>query len=280
MRIQHINRLTRVEDIIAQKFKNGAMKLVCSCSGDDCDLSARRAARFSGKQHRFDMELLNRLRRNRQPHKRLLRLVHDVGRIDAVIGKVIVVETATGKADRALIAAARIYRSGDERRQRGPVAPVQRQLLHLFALDIGAQGIGGLVELRGLLAYLHVFHHTCGPQPRIQRCGQPCSRYNIFKRDLLEAFSGKADTIDADWQVRQIVRAFGAALRRSLHACGNLCCDNMRVCYHAARGVTNSAVKTGPIYLRISGSDSNKGEEDDECLFHLNSLHMTATISC
>ena len=80
--------------------------------------------------------------------KALLRLIDDVGGVDAVISKVVVVEPAAGEADAALVASAGVDRAGSQRRQGRPVSAVQRQLLHLFGLSARAQRVGGLVELR------------------------------------------------------------------------------------------------------------------------------------
>ena len=99
--------------------------------GSDGHLAARRAAVVCSEQHYGDAELLDRIERNGQPHKRLLRLVNNIGGVDAIESEVVVIEAATGKAYAAwslLVSTA----PGASAAQRRPVAAVQWQLLHLL----------------------------------------------------------------------------------------------------------------------------------------------------
>jgi hypothetical protein len=47
-----------------------------------------------------------------QPDERLLRLAHDVGDVEAVVSEVVVIETAPGKPDAALVAATGVNGAG------------------------------------------------------------------------------------------------------------------------------------------------------------------------
>ena len=75
------------------------------------------AAFLGGCHQRIDAELLDRVQRNGEPHPLALCLIHDVGGIDAVVGEVAVVEAASGKANRPLVAAAGVNGAGNKGRQ-------------------------------------------------------------------------------------------------------------------------------------------------------------------
>src|ERR1700722_5158241 len=100
------------------------MEAVSARRRGDGQLRSARSASFGGCQQRIDAELLDRVQRNFQPHPWTLRLIHDAGRVDAIVGPVAVVKAASSESNRSLIAPAGVNGAGDEGRQRGPVAPV------------------------------------------------------------------------------------------------------------------------------------------------------------
>ena len=126
------DRVARVEDVVAQEFEEAAMQRIRAGLGGDIDLSAGRASALGGEEHRVDMEFLNGVGGNRKADEALLRLIDDIGCVDAVVGEVVVVQATAAEADAALVASARVDGAGSQRRQGRPVSAVQWQILHLF----------------------------------------------------------------------------------------------------------------------------------------------------
>ena len=93
-----IKRTVSIEDVVAQVLEDLAMEVVRARARDDGDLSSGRAAVLGGEQHRVDAELFDRCGRNSKPHEGLLCLVHDIGRVDAIISEVVVIEAAAREA--------------------------------------------------------------------------------------------------------------------------------------------------------------------------------------
>jgi len=91
----------------------------------------------------------------------LLRLIHDVGRVDAVVGEIVIVAAASRKSNRPLVAATGIYSTRHQPRQRCPVASVDRQLIRLHLLNTSAQRVGATVHLLRTGRDLHVLLASC-----------------------------------------------------------------------------------------------------------------------
>ena len=79
------------------------MEAVGARGRGDVQLSATSGALFGACRQRIDAELRNRVQRDSEPYPGALRLIHDIGRINAVIGKIAVVETPPGEANRPLV---------------------------------------------------------------------------------------------------------------------------------------------------------------------------------
>ena len=141
-------RQRRVKEIVAQVLEEASVEAVGARGRGDGQLSAARRAFLGGRRQRVDAELLDRVQRNGEPHPGALCLIHDVGGIDAVVGKVAVVEAASGKANRPLVAAAGVDGAGDEGRQRRPVAAIERQFIRLRSLDQAGHRAGVAVHQR------------------------------------------------------------------------------------------------------------------------------------
>ncbi len=92
---------------------------------------------------------MNRVERNRETNVWLLRLIDNVGCIDAVIREVVVVTTSAGKANASLIASACVNRSRRKRCKRSPVTAIQWKLIHLILLDLRSQRIRSLIKRLG-----------------------------------------------------------------------------------------------------------------------------------
>ena len=197
-----------IEDVIAQKIEQAAMRSVRAGLRGYVHLAAGGAAIFGGKEHGVDAELFDGVGRNRKPDEGLLRLVDDVGRVDAVIGKVVVIQPTAGKANAALVAAAGIDRARHQRRQRRPVPAVQRQLLDLFGLGAGAQHVARLVQLRVSPGDIRPAVYI-PPTARLISsgcvCPTVCSRFSTT--DLLETGRGTGHAVKADGQLRNVVIA-------------------------------------------------------------------------
>ena len=98
-------------------------------------MRATGSARFRGCKHRIDAEFLDGVERNSQTNIRLLGLIYNVRCVDAVVSKVVVVASATGRSNRTLVTASGIDSTRHERREGCPIAAVERQLLYLLRLD-------------------------------------------------------------------------------------------------------------------------------------------------
>jgi hypothetical protein len=86
--------------------------------------------------------------RDSQADKRLLRLVHDVGCIDAVVSEIVIVESAAPEAEAALVASPCIDGTQNECDEGRPISPIQGQLFDLFRFDRSPESSRGLVKLR------------------------------------------------------------------------------------------------------------------------------------
>ena len=62
-------------------------------------MAASRGAGLRRRQQGVDADLLDGIERNRRAHKIELRLINDIGGIDAVIGIVVIVAAPAGVAD-------------------------------------------------------------------------------------------------------------------------------------------------------------------------------------
>ena len=125
----------RVKSVIAQELEEASVKAVGARRRADGQLRAAGCAFFGACRQRVDAELRDSVEGNGEAHPGALRLIHDVGCIDAVIGEVAVVEAPSGKANRPLVASAGVDGAGDECRQRRPVAAIERQFVGLRSLD-------------------------------------------------------------------------------------------------------------------------------------------------
>ncbi len=98
-------------------------------------MRAAGSAGFGSGEHGVDAKLLDRVERNREADVRLLRLIDDIGSVDAIVSEVVVIAPPTGKSNRALVAPSRVDSAGNQRTQCRPIAAVQGQFLRLLPLN-------------------------------------------------------------------------------------------------------------------------------------------------
>ena len=124
------------------------MEAVCAGGRGDGQLGSAAGASLAGGQERIDAEFGDGVEGNGEAHPLALGLIDDVGGVDAVVGEVAVVESAAGEADGALVAAAGVNGSGNEGRERSPVAAVERQFIRLLTLNEAGDRAGVVVQQR------------------------------------------------------------------------------------------------------------------------------------
>ena len=174
---------------------------------DHGDLAAGGAPVFGGEEHGVDTKFLDGVDRDGEANEGLLGLIDDVGGVDAVVGKVIVVEAAAGEADAALVAAAGIDSAGNQRCEGGPVSAVQRQVSGLPRLDASAERGGGLIHLRGLGGDIHLLGDARDLESDVEG---PCVPHGLLKSidgDRLKAAGRRRDAIEPDGQLRNVIGA-------------------------------------------------------------------------
>src|ERR1700733_6560315 len=227
-----------IEDVVAQVLEGLAMQVVRARARDDGDLSTGCAAVLGGEQHRVDAELFDRRRRNSEPHEGLLRLVHDIGRVDAIISEVVVIEAAAREADATLVAASGIDRAGSQSSECGPVPSIQRKLLGLLLLDARTKGGRGLVKLRSHIGDLDVLRHTGNREYSIQRTCVADGFLYGFEISLLKSGCAVRNAVVPDRKLWQIVRP----------ACRGLCLILLLCCKVCRRnsGPRNGSILTVP----------------------------------
>src|SRR6266567_3916780 len=122
----------RVEYVVAQELESRAMRRVRSGFCNDADLGPGRPALIRGILRRSHAKFPYRVQRNGQPHSRLLVLLLDASGIEAIEGVVVVVRASPDESNVPLAAAAEVDSARSEQGEGGPVATVQRDVLHLF----------------------------------------------------------------------------------------------------------------------------------------------------
>ena len=153
---------------------------------------------LGGGEHGVDAKLVDRIEWNGEAHISLLRLVDDVGGVDAIVGKVVVVSASTGKADRALAAAAGIDGGRLQRGERGPIAAIERQFFGLHLANAGAERIGSFVNLLGTGRHFHLLLAAGDLEGCVQSARPADHLLDVDERERLEALMVKRDRVDPD----------------------------------------------------------------------------------
>jgi hypothetical protein len=170
------------------------------------DLRARRAAFHVGSERLvFDVELVDRFQRNREPHVLALHLVKDRRRIDAIQRQVVVVQPVPGESDRPLIAGAGVNRSGNQRGEGRPVSTVDRQLVDLLLLDGRADRGIDAVQLERSLCDAHLLPVPGEVQSDVEGSRLPDFQLDAPKTQEREAVFRDLDAECARRHVRQHV---------------------------------------------------------------------------
>ena len=148
-----VERVRRVERLVAEVFEGSAVERIGAGLGDDGDLSARARAVLGRVVVRVDAELLNVFETRLETEGRgqfsvevAGRRVDDRGALDAVIANDVLLHRAAGETNVAERARARVYGARGLQVELRELSAVDGELADLALVDVGAIARGGQVE--------------------------------------------------------------------------------------------------------------------------------------
>ena len=187
-----------IEDVIAQKIEQAAMRSVRAGLRGYVHLAAGGASVFCGKEHGVDTELFDGVGRDRNPDEGLLCLIDDVSRVYTVVGKVVVIQPTACKANTALIASACIDGPGNQCRQSRPVAAVQWKVPHLLGLGAAALHVARFVELGSAALDIDLLGHVSHAEREVELACVTNRLRDVLEGDLPETGHRARDAVEAD----------------------------------------------------------------------------------
>src|ERR1700675_3491241 len=104
-RLDGVDEWARVGCIVAKEIENIAVQLIGSGSRSDRKLSTCRGSGLRRGERGDHAKLLDGVERNGEADVTLLSLIDDIGRVDAVVGEIVVVAPAASHANAPFVAA-------------------------------------------------------------------------------------------------------------------------------------------------------------------------------
>ena len=194
-----------VEDIVAKEFKSVAVELIGARGRRYGKLRASRCSGFGGRKHGVNAKFVNGVEGNRQAHVRLLRLVDDIGGVNAIVSEIVVVAPPARKSNRTLVTTSGIDGAGLKRGEIGPVSAIERQFFSLHLADAGAKRIRSLVHLLRAGRDVHPLLAAGDLQRCVKSAGSSQHLLDADKRERLEAFMVKRDGVRSDRHLGNVI---------------------------------------------------------------------------